>query len=183
MWKYLWLMLGLVPLPALAQQAVSPCVQVTGANGVAGCQAVTQAYPLPVTVGGTPPLPTGAATSANQTNGNQVTKVTATGLTPSTTTAVASNQVLKASAGTLYGGSVTATVAGYLLIFNATSLPANGAVTPVKCLSVPAGQTVSFSADSGTAWVFSTGITLGFSTTGCYMLTASATAFFTGQFQ
>lgn len=208
--KFLWL--GLLSIfagsGAAAQQAVSPCVQVTGANGVAGCQAVTQAYPLPVTVSGTPalptgaataanqtngnqqtqvvgtvPLPTGAATSANQTNGNQVTKVTAMGLTPATTTAVASSQVLKASAGTLYGGAVTATVAGYLLIFNATSLPANGAVTPVKCLSVPAGQTVSFSADAGTAWTFSTGITLGYSTTGCYTLTASATAFFTGQFQ
>lgn len=156
-----WLVLAglLLSTPALAQQTEQGTGRTFGvpcAPGGNGCQ------PVPV-AGTVTPAPTT--------------------LTPASTATAVSNQVLKASAGTLYGGSVTATVAGYLLIFNAAALPANGTVSPVKCVTVPANQTVGFSADAGTAWTFSTGITLGFSTTGCYNLTASSTAFFTGQFQ
>ena len=40
--------------------------------------------------------------------------------------------VLKASAGNLYSLSLSVTtVSGYVLVFNATSAPSNGAVTPV----------------------------------------------------
>lgn len=103
----------------------------------------------------------------------------ATGLTPSTTSAVASAQVIKASAGNLYGFNVvTGASAGYVLVFNATSAPVDGAVTPVKCVPVAAntGYMTSFTIPIA----FSTGITLVFSTTGCFNKTASATAFLSG---
>ena len=100
---------------------------------------------------------------------------------PSATSAVAASLVLKASAGNLYSLNLTTgATAGYVLIFNLTSNPADGAVTPVKCLPV--------SANSGIAWswrdmplAMSTGITVVFSTTGCYTKTESATAFISGE--
>ncbi len=107
----------------------------------------------------------------------------AAGLTPSVSTAVESNRVLKASAGNLYSLDVTAgATSGYVLIFNATSAPADGAVTPLYCWPLGANQSLSRSWNSPPA-VFSTGITAVFSTTGCFTKTASATAFISGASQ
>lgn len=76
----------------------------------------------------------------------------------------------------------TGASAGYLMTFNAVSAPADGAVTPVECVSVPATTTVSI--DFGTtAEPYVTGLTAVFSTTGCFTKTASATAFFKGRMQ
>lgn len=105
--------------------------------------------------------------------------------TNAASTAVGSNLVLKAGAGNLYSLTVTiGATSGYLMIFNATSLPSNGAVTPNFCVPITSDGT------SGTwsgAWPmprrFSTGITAGFSTTGCFNLTASSTAAFFGDYQ
>lgn len=69
---------------------------------------------------------------------------------------------------------------GYALSFNATSAPADGAVTPIDCVVLPANSTVSLSY-AGTADVFNVGLTLVFSTTGCFTKTVSATAFFKGR--
>lgn len=103
--------------------------------------------------------------------------------TPSVTSAVGSSLVLKASAGNLYGWRVTTGAsAGYVLVFNATSLPANGAVTPVDCVAVAANSTVG-AGPFDIPERYGTGITIGFSTTGCFSLTASSTAFIRGTFQ
>lgn len=102
-----------------------------------------------------------------------------TGLVPVVSTAAEASKVFKASAGNLYAYQVTTgAAAGYVMIFNATSAPADGAVTPVKCVAVPAGATVGVSVNPPEA--FSTGITAVFSTTGCFTKTASATAMFSG---
>jgi hypothetical protein len=102
-----------------------------------------------------------------------------TGLVPVVSTAAEASKVLKASAGNLYAYQVTTgAAAGYVMLFNATSAPVDGAVAPVKCVAVPAGATVGVS--NVPPEYFSTGITAVFSTTGCFTKTASATAMFSG---
>lgn len=102
------------------------------------------------------------------------------GILPSSSTAIASAQVIKNSAGNLYGFEITTGgTAGFFMLFNATTAPADGAVTPVKCYIVAANQTVGFSWPSAPL-IFTTGIVGVFSSTGCYTKTASATAFISG---
>lgn len=105
--------------------------------------------------------------------------------TNATSTAAESNRVFKASAGNLY--NITATIgatSGYLMLFDATSLPSNGAVTPLYCVPVNSNGTNGYVAVEWTMPKrFGTGITAGFSTTGCFTLTASATAAFFGGYQ
>ena len=97
-------------------------------------------------------------------------------IAPATSTAVASSQVLKAAAGNGYRYAVTTGAsAGYFMVFDATALPANGAVTPKICRAAPANSSLEI--DHSTAPDrFAAGIVEAFSTTGCYTLTASATA-------
>lgn len=101
------------------------------------------------------------------------------GIAPVVSSAAEANHVLKASAGNLYGVSVTTgAVAGYVLVSDATSAPADGAVTPKFCFILPASGSL------GVVWnppaVMATGITVSFSSTGCFTKTASATAFISG---
>lgn len=80
------------------------------------------------------------------------------------TTALATNLVVKASAGRLYGFQGYSTTAGFLQLHNTTTLPADTAV-PVEVIPVTAGD--PFSVDFGVHGVqFSTGIVACFSTTG-----------------
>lgn len=95
------------------------------------------------------------------------------------TTVVASSLVLKATAGNLYDFSVTAGAsAGYLMIFNATTAPADGTVTPAVVLAIAANASIGFTYPYPKR--FTTGITMVFSTTGPFTKTASATAFLAG---
>lgn len=109
------------------------------------------------------------------------------GLTPTTSAALAANTVIKASAGNLYSfevsaNSTLAAAAWWIMIYNATSAPADGAVTPLKCYAMPLGTT-AFAAAFPTPVAFSTGITIGVSTTGCFTKTASTNAFISGDAQ
>lgn len=122
-------------------------------------------------------------TTPGSTNGVDLvpSSATAVGITAVSSSAVESNHVLKGSAGNLYGVVATnTTTAGYLMVFNATSAPADGAVTPIYCVGLGIGQSVSLTGPANIPVVFSTGITAVFSTTGCFTKTASATAMFTG---
>ena len=71
---------------------------------------------------------------------------------------------------------------GYVMVFNAASPPSNGAVTPKYCYPL-----LSSGSSGAGAWewsapaLFTIGITVMFSTTGCDTLTASTTAKFMGQ--
>lgn len=106
---------------------------------------------------------------------------TTIGITRIVSAAAESNHVLKGSAGNLYGVYVTTgATAGYLLVFNATSAPVDGAVTPSECLWAPANSTTFLNFNPGPPAIFSTGITAVFSSTGCFTKTASATAYFAG---
>lgn len=109
------------------------------------------------------------------------------GSTTGATSALAANLVIKASAGNLYGLQVSAdstlsAVAWWLMVYDATSAPGDGAVTPTKCYAFPAGTT-SASLAFPTPAVFATGITVGVSTTGCFTKTASIHAFIAGDFK
>jgi hypothetical protein len=100
-------------------------------------------------------------------------------ITPVVSGALESNHVLKNAAGTLISLNISPTVDGYLMVFNATSAPADGAVTPTLCIPVAAGQVSALQWAVGET--YSTGITAVMSTTGCFTKTASATAFFHAQ--
>lgn len=99
----------------------------------------------------------------------------------STATATANSaQILKASAGNLYSVSCTSGAsAGFLMVFDAVSAPADGVVTPIDVITVAANATVSKMYP--TPLRGAVGLTLVFSTTGPFSKTASATAFLAGQ--
>lgn len=109
------------------------------------------------------------------------------GLTPTTTSALAANLVIKASAGNLYSFEVSAdstlsAAAWWIMIYNATSAPGDGAVTPLKCYALPSGTT-GFTGAFPTPVQFSTGIVIGVSTNGCFTKAASTHAFISGDAQ
>lgn len=101
--------------------------------------------------------------------------------TPVVSAALEGSHVLKAAPGCLGAIYITidATTVGYLMLFNATSAPVDGAVTPVECVYVStAPGTIGLNfAPQPTEW-FSTGIVAVFSSTGCFTKTISAHAFF-----
>jgi hypothetical protein len=96
------------------------------------------------------------------------------------TTSLAASLVACASACNLYGVSMTtATVSGYMMLFDATSAPADGAVTPLECVPVLSNGTngnLGYT-PAGTGINLSTGLVVVFSTTGCFTKTSSSTAF------
>lgn len=112
-------------------------------------------------------------------------------LNPATTaqcTTLCASVVAKASAGVLYSFEVEAdstldAAQWYVMIFNATSLPADGTVTPAKCYAVASGQAQTGGQFASGGLTFSTGITIGVSSTGCYSKTASTHAFIGGDYQ
>ena len=108
------------------------------------------------------------------------------GIPPIASAAAESNHVVKSACDPVAGCRlkgfevVTGASAGFVLIFDATVAPADGAVLPVKCYSVAATSTFDKSWPDNPV-KFSTGIVLVFSTTGCFTKTASATAFFSAE--
>lgn len=100
------------------------------------------------------------------------------GIAPTNSTALESNHVIKNGAGNLFWLTVTSDAnAGFLMIFNATSAPTDGAVTPVYCVPIAASSGNPFSWQQ-VPMVFSTGITAVYSSTGCLTKTASVHATF-----
>lgn len=96
--------------------------------------------------------------------------------------ALAANLVVNAAASNLYSFTVSADSTLYasdyfIMAYDATSAPADGAVTPKLCYSVAAG-TRSTTAAFPNPIAFTTGIVLGVSTTGCFTKTASTHATF-----
>lgn len=121
-------------------------------------------------------------TTPGSTNGVSIvpTSATTASLTPVTSAALESCHVIKASAGNLYSFEVlTQATAGIVLIFNATSAPVDGAVTPIKFYTAAANSTVGAAFPSPIN--FSTGIVICFSSaTTPFTKTASATAAISG---
>ncbi len=110
------------------------------------------------------------ATGAILTQDTPTATATAGVLPVATTTG---STAFKASAGNLYATEITTGAsAGFLMVFNATAVPADGAVTPVSCVAVAANTTVVRTFIPPAA--LSVGISVGFSTTGCATKTAAA---------
>lgn len=113
-----------------------------------------------------------APANAQQILGNPI------GLAQTTTTE--SSHVFKAAPGNLYNLAVTtSSAAGYVMLFNATTAPSNGAVNPIACYGVAANSSLFI--PYGYPLPFGTGIVAVYSTTGCNTLTLSTTAFFAAQ--
>lgn len=111
----------------------------------------------------------------------------ASGFTPSVAGAAVSGLVIKAAAGNLYNVYVTSTAAGWLMVFNSATVPADGATTSgiasgnlQDCFAVPANVTLAVNYGPAPPEVFSVGISAAFSSTGCAIKTASSTAFIHG---
>ena len=101
----------------------------------------------------------------------------ASGTALNASAAAASAVVGKASAGNLYGANITSGAsAGFVMVFNAASAPADGAVTPARCIPLAANTGIELNYRAVPSF-YTTGITVVFSTTGCFTKTASATAF------
>ena len=152
-------------------------------------------YPCDTNVSAANPLPTtssGGSTTANQgtpnAGGANAWPVAQSPATPIACAALCANLVVKASPGTLFTFDVSAdsTLSGaawWLMVYNATAAPGDGAVTPAKCYAVPSGATgINGSFDSG-GETLGTGIVLGVSTSGCFTKTASTHAFISGAYQ
>lgn len=173
-----------LPLPTGASSGANQ-TNVQSAPGTPQTTAVTiqgNASGVPVPISGT----VTSTPSGTQTVGGAIsllpTSSSANGIAPIASTAAESSHVLKSSAGNLYGVSVVPTATGYMMVFDATSAPADGAVTPKFCLPVSANSAGNITARNIPA-SFATGIVVVFSTTGCFTKTASATAMFTGMVQ
>lgn len=167
--QFLWLWLFLAIAPAVAQTVTTP------AQNAIACAYNTS---VPTLTAGTYGLvQCDSAGNLIITSGPSSTPTA--GIVPVRSVAAEASKVFKSSAGNLYAYQVTTGAsAGYVLLFNATSAPANGAVTPVKCVVVAANSTVGVSMNPPE--YFSTGIVAVFSTTGCFTQTTSATAMFSG---
>lgn len=67
-------------------------------------------------------------------------------------------------------------IAGFFMVFDAKTVPVDGPVVPLFCRPMPANSNVSMTFTSPAR--FRNGLVLAFSSTGCYVKTASATAYF-----
>lgn len=106
-------------------------------------------------------------------------------IAPQVTTTITSNLVAKAYPGFLYGFvGTTGSTAGCFFVFDATSLPGNGSVTPALApIEAGANTTVALSFAPSPPAYFSTGIVIGFSSTCGLTLTASSTALISAMVQ
>jgi hypothetical protein len=106
-----------------------------------------------------------------------------TAITPTVSTVnTDATKVFKASPGTVTAAYATneTTTAGFFMLFNATAAPADGAVTPLACVPLPASQVASI---SGPAPInFTTGISAAVSSgADCFTKTTGVIkAFFSG---
>lgn len=64
------------------------------------------------------------------------------------------------------------------MLFNSTTVPGDGAVTPVECIPVNAANLAFINYMPGPPGLFLTGISAALSSTGCFTKTTSPTGFF-----
>jgi hypothetical protein len=94
-----------------------------------------------------------------------------------------SNHVLRTGAGNLYGFQANfvtcASAPCWVMVFDATALPSNGTVTPVKWYQANQNQTIGVRYSPPLK--MTTGIVVGCSTTGPFTLTATAQCAISGE--
>lgn len=105
-------------------------------------------------------------------------------IAPTRSVAAEGSRIFKASPGNLYSlVTTTGATPGFVLLYDATTAPVDGAVTPQACYVVAASTTYVIDFTPGPPARFNTGIVAVFSSTGCFTQTTSATAMFMGYFQ
>lgn len=117
-----------------------------------------------------------AAGTGTQAIAEAPTSVAGAAIVPAVTAVAAGSLVIKGTPGNLYGVAVnlpTGAVAQKLMLFNATSAPADGVVTPIKVFDVPAAGT--FATTFSPPIRFSVGCTAVLSTTGPFTKTIALT--------
>ena len=104
--------------------------------------------------------------------------------TPSSTVGITTQSCTTACASTLlsgahaaYGISASATVTGWVLVYDATTCSANGTVTPKKAYAYTVANSTITVSWGDLPTINSTGIAVCFSTSGPYTATSSATAY------
>lgn len=131
-------------------------------------------------------------TTPGSTNGVAIAPSSASGVAITSVVAgsAVSSSVLKGSAGNLYGVYATCTSACWLMVFNATAAPSNGATTAgvgsgnlSDCVPIPASGIGGIGYRAGPAKRFSVGITAAISSTACATLTLSTVGFISGDVQ
>lgn len=107
--------------------------------------------------------------------------IAAAAIAPVATSAAANKAILKGSGANVHSiNAVSGASAGVVFLFNATDIPSNGTVTPVKAWILGAASSLSVAFDPPLR--LGTGATLAFGTgTDPFSLTASATAFLSGE--
>ena len=93
--------------------------------------------------------------------------------------AAEASRLLKPSSGTLYSVYVTAPSTGYLMLFDAASVPSDGAVTPIDVIQCASNATTVLDY-TATPLSFTNGMVAVFSSTGPFVKTASPVAFIKG---
>lgn len=102
----------------------------------------------------------------------------------SSSTALATARVIKATPGRLWSFTVSAdgTLSGaawWVMIFDAVAAPGDGAVTPAKCFALASGTT-SLTIAYHAPIIMRTGIVVAVSSAGCFSKTSSTHAFISG---
>lgn len=90
---------------------------------------------------------------------------------------------LVSGAHNLYGANFSATVSGWLLVYDSLTCGANGTVSPLRTYAYPTANLSATVSWGSTPLRFATGIALCFSTTGPYTATASTTAFIAADYK
>lgn len=96
---------------------------------------------------------------------------------------VACASTLVSGAHNLYGANFSATVSGWLLVYDSLTCGANGTVTPLRAYAYPTANLTATISWGSAPLRFGTGIALCFSTTGPYTATASTTAFIAADYK
>lgn len=197
--RFLCALLAIVVLGNRAQAQISPGSG--GATVVTSCGTPPSTYntgqvlPLTQDTGGnlcsnSATLAPGSATAANQVleiaalNTIISQAIPSCSAAPILSTSAEATHILKGSSGTLCGIYATSLVAtnAFLMVFNATTAPGDGAVTPTECVPISPNGVASISYGLGAASTYSTGISVAISSTGCFTKTTTGmTAFFHGQ--
>ncbi len=152
---------------AYAQQSLGLATAVATCGG----QSLTGGLIYPITQDLTGTLCTGTGGGGGSTTVIIPSSSSSAGITPVISAAAEGSHVLKASAGNAYSAYATNLTAtnGFLVLLNSTSVPADGAMTPLACAPLSANGVASINYAPGPPGVFSTGITA--------VITSAATCF------
>lgn len=148
----------MAPLPAFGQAGVPNAMVVTTCGNQSYTAGTARAQTQDVT--GTLCTVSGGSGGADQVN-IKPNSSAAIGITPVVSGSGEASHVLKNGAGNLwsvYATNLTATT-GFLVVINATSAPADGAITPLACVPLAGNSVASLNWAPGPPAVFSTGIT------------------------